>query len=318
MLRLIAYRIPQMLIVVLGVSLLTFGLINILPGDIVHTILGEDYTPAAAAQLTQQLHLDDPLPVRYLDWLGSTLTGNLGNSLVPPHIGVATLIGRALLPTVELVVLGQIFGLILGVATAVLSVSTRSRVVDGIVSALALICSSIPGFVLGLLLLIPLAVQLKVVSPLGWVSPFTGGWGANLQHIAFPSIVLGLFAFPLFMRVFRAELLHELNEGDYVVLARLKGIPGRRVIFNHVGRNASFGLLTVLGVNTARLVGGVVVIEQIFSIPGMGTLIKNGVVQHDAPVVLASIAIIAVFVVLTNLLIDVAYAAFDPRMRDAA
>jgi len=318
MLRVALNRVPQMLVVVIGCSILTFAVVNILPGDIVHSILGEDYTEAAADQLRAQLHLNDPLIVRYFVWLGESLTGDLGTSLLPPHVEVADLIGRALLPTLELVVLGQLFGLILGVLLAVVSVASRSRVVDRVISGFALVCSSIPGFVMGILLLGLLATQLHLVSPLGWASPFTDGWGENLSHILFPSIVLGLFAFPLFLRVFRAELVEQLDREDYVVLARLKGIPMRRVVFSHAVRNSSFGLLTILGVNTARLVGGVVVIELIFSIPGMGSLVTNAVIRHDAPTVMAGVSIVAIFVVVANLLVDLAYALLDPRVRDAS
>ncbi len=317
MLRLIANRIPQMIVVVIGCSILTFAVVNILPGDIVHTILGEDYTEDAANQLREQLHLNDPLIVRYCIWLGDLVTGNLGVSLLPPHVPVGDLIGRALLPTLELVVFGQLVGLVLGVLLAVVSVASRNAIVDRLISALSLICSSVPGFVLGILLLGLLATQWRLVSPLGWVAPSAGGWGENLIHIMFPSVILGLFAFPLFLRVFRAELVEQLDREDYVVLAKLKGIPTRRVVFAHAVRNSSFGLMTILGVNTARLVGGVVVIEQIFSIPGMGSLITTSVVRHDAPTVMASVCIVAVFVVVANLLVDVAYALLDPRVRDA-
>ncbi|MBO9577805.1 MAG: ABC transporter permease [Microbacteriaceae bacterium] len=317
MLRLVLNRIPQMLVVVIGCSILTFAVVNVLPGDIVHSILGEDYTEEAANQLREQLHLNDPLIVRYFRWLGESVTGDLGVSLLPPHVPVADLIGRSLLPTLELVILGQLFGLILGVLLAVISVASRNAIVDRVISGLALICSSVPGFVLGILLLGLLATQLHLVSPLGWVDPDTGGWGENLIHITFPSLVLGLFAFPLFLRVFRAELVEQLDREDYVTLAKLKGIPTRRVVFAHAVRNSSFGLMTILGVNTARLVGGVVVIEQIFSIPGMGSLITTSVVRHDAPSVMASVCIVAIFVVIANLLVDIAYALLDPRVRDA-
>jgi len=318
MIRIVLTRIPQMLVVVLGCTFLTFALVNLLPGDIVYSILGEDYSEEAAAQLRAQLHLDDPFFVRYVVWLGEAVTGDLGKSLLPPHVPVSDLVGRSLLPTLELVVLGQIFGLALGVATAVISVAARSRVVDRLISALALVSSSLPGFVIGLLLLGLLAAKLRLVSPLGWVSPFTAGWGENLSHILFPSLLVGLFTFPMFMRVLRAELVDQLDHEDYVVLARLKGISTRRVIFGHVVRNSSFGVVTILGIDTARLVGGAVVIEQIFSIPGMGSLIKDSVVRHDAPTVLACVSIVAMFVVVANLLVDIAYAALDPRVRDAA
>ena len=318
MLRLVLKRVPQAVIVVIGVSFLTFSIMFVLPGDVVHSILGDNYTPAAAAALNAQLHLNQPFFLRYFTWLGDFFTGNVGLSLVPPRQPVWTLVGNSLLPTGEMLVIGQVIARALGVLLAVGSVASRSRVVDRVVQAVGLVCSSIPGFVLGLLLLTLLAVNLHVVSPQGWVAPSAGGWGQNLAHILFPSIVLALFTFPVIMRVFRAELVDQLDNEDYVLLARLKGISGRRVIFRHVLRNSSFGLLTVVGINVARLIGGVIIIEQIFGIPGMGTLIKNSVVQHDTPTALAALTIVAIFVVVVNLVIDIAYALLDPRVRDQA
>lgn len=318
MLRLVLKRVPQAVIVVIGVSFLTFSIMFVLPGDVVHSILGDNYTPAAAAALNAQLHLNQPFFLRYFTWLGDFFTGNVGLSLVPPRQPVWTLVGNSLLPTGEMLLIGQVIAILLGVLLAVASVGSRSRIVDRVVQALGLVCSSVPGFVLGLLLLTLLAVNLHVVSPQGWVAPSAGGWGQNLAHILFPSIVLALFTFPVIMRVFRAELVDQLDNEDYVLLARLKGISGRRVIFRHVLRNSSFGLLTVVGINVARLIGGVIIIEQIFGIPGMGTLIKNSVVQHDTPTALAALTIVAIFVVVVNLVIDIAYALLDPRVRDQA
>ena len=311
-------RIPQMIIVVLGVTFLAFSIMFLLPGDVVQSILGDNYTPQAAAALTAQLHLNQSFLLRYFTWLGDFFTGNVGLSLVPPRQSVWALVGRSLLPTAEMLVIGQVIAIVLGVLFAVVSVTSRSRIVDRIVQAVGLICSSIPGFVLGLLLLTLLAVNLHVVSPQGWVAPSSGGWGQNLAHILFPSIVLALFTFPIIMRVFRAELVDQLDNEDYVLLARLKGISGTRVIFRHVLRNSSFGLLTVVGINVARLIGGVIIIEQIFGIPGMGTLIKDSVVQHDTPTALTCLTIVAIFVVVATLVVDIAYALLDPRVRDNA
>jgi peptide/nickel transport system permease protein len=318
MLRLLIRRVPQMIIVVLGTGFLAFSIMNLLPGDIVTSILGDDYTEEAAQLLRDQLDLDQPFFVRYLSWLGSFVQGDFGTSLVPPRQPVGQMLGNALLPSIEMLILGMTSAIVLGVGLAIISVASRNRIVDRVIQAIALVCSSIPGFVLGLLLLGLLAVQLRIVSPRGWMNPFTEGWGANLTHILFPSIVLGLFLFPLIMRVFRAELLTQLEDEDYVTLVRMKGVSGRRLIFGHVLRNSSFGMLTIIGIDIARLIGGSVIIEQIFGIPGMGTLIKNSVVQHDTPTALASVTIVAIFVVVSNFVIDLLYSILDPRVRAEA
>lgn len=318
MVRLILTRIPQMIIVVLGVSFLAYTIMFLLPGDIVHSILGENYTEEAGAQLSAQLHLDQPFLVRYFTWLGDLFTGHIGDSLFPPRQDVWTIVGRSLLPTTEMLIIGEITALVLGILFAVVSVASRSRIVDRIVQAVALACSSIPGFVLALLLLTLFAVRFQLVSPRGWVDPANGGWGENLAHIAFPSIILGIFTFPAIMRVFRAELVDQLDNEDYVTLGRLKGISAPRVIFGHVLRNSSFGLLTVVGINVARLIAGVIVIESVFAIPGMGSLIRSSVVQHDTPTALVAVTIVATFVVVVNLFVDILYAILDPRVRSGS
>lgn len=320
MLRMILLRIPQMLIVVLGVSFLTYAIMFLLPGDVVSYLLGDDYTEEVAAQLRAELHLDQPFLVRYFTWLGEFLTGQGGTSLVPPHQDVWGLVWKSLLPTVELLIVAQLFAILLAVLLAVISVASRSRVVDRTIQTIALACNSIPGFVMGLLLIMLFSVQLRLLSPRGWVSPFGpgGSWAENIAHIVFPGIVLGIFTFPALMRVFRAELVEQLDYEDYVTLARLKGISGRRVVFVHLLRNSSFGLLTVVGVNLARLVGGAVIIEAVFSIPGIGTLIRQSVVSHDTPTALVTVTVIAIAVVLMNLVVDILYAVLDPRVRDAA
>ncbi|MRH30119.1 ABC transporter permease subunit [Microbacterium sp. SYP-A9085] len=317
MLRVLASRVPQMVIVVLGTGFLAFSIMFILPGDVVTSILGEDYSPEAKAALRAELNLDQPFFVRYLTWLGNFFTGDFGTSLVPPRQPVSDMISRALLPTIEMLVLGLLFSILLGVTLAVISVASRSRAVDRIIQGVALVCSSVPGFVLGLLLLNLLAVRYRIVSPRGWVNPFSDGWGPNLIHILFPSIVLGLFLFPLLMRVFRSELVTQLDDEDYITLARLKGISASRLVFRHAVRNSSFGLLTVVGIDIARLIAGTVIIEQIFGIPGMGTLIRLSVTQHDTPAALASVTIVAIFVVVANFAIDMLYAILDPRVREA-
>lgn len=318
MLRVLLRRVPQMIIVVMGTGFLAFSIMNVLPGDIVTSILGEDYTEEAAQRLNDELNLDQPFLLRYVTWLGDFVTGDFGVSLVPPRQQVADMVGRALLPTAEMLVLSLLFAVVLGVGLAVISVVSRNRVVDRLIQGVSLIVSSLPNFVLALLILSLLAVQLRLVSPRGWVNPFSDGWGLNLIHISFPSICLGLFLFPLIMRVFRAELITQLDDEDYVTLARLKGVSGRRLIFRHVLRNSSFGLMTVIGIDLARLISGAVIIEQIFGIPGMGTLIKNAVVQHDTPTALASVTLVAIFIVSANFVIDLLYAVLDPRAREAA
>lgn len=316
MTRLVLTRIPQGILVIIGCTLATFILVNVLPGNIVFVILGDQYTKQAAATLTEQLHLNRPLIVRYFDWLGGAVRGDFGKSLLT-HVPVARTIGEDLGPTVELVIGGQIVATGLGVSLAIASVASGKKWIDRLNTGVALFCTSMPSFVLALLLLSLLAAHWHFISPVGWVSPSKGGWGANIGAIALPCILLGLGFFPGHMRIFRTELLDQLQNEDYVVLARMKGISTYRLMSRHVARNSAFGLLTVLAVSTAGLVGGAVILEQIFAIPGIGALIVTSLQNRDSPTVEACVTFVAVLIVVMNLLADIGYAMLDPRVRDA-
>lgn len=310
-------RLPQLLLVMLGCTLLSFCVVNVLPGDILHSILGEGYNAQAAAALSNKLGLDKPLLVRYVDWLGNALRGDFGESLTTSE-SVASKIGRVAPPSIELMVLGQVVAIVLAVTAAVASVVTRRRWLDRLITAISLVSNSMPPFVVGLLLLQLLSVKLHLISSIGWVSVSEGGLAQNLAAIALPSFILGLALFPGHMRVFRRELMDQIEDEEYITLARMKGITTARIIGRHVARNSMFGLLTVIGISTANLLAATVILEQIFSIPGLGSLLTQAVTTHDSTTVVGCIALISVVVVSFNLLIDIGYAALDPRVRDAA
>lgn len=316
MIRLILARLPQMFLVVIGCTLVTFILVNVLPGNIIFVILGNNYTKHAAEVLTQELGLNKPLLVRYFDWLGGALHGDFGRSLTT-HVSVTHTIFADLPPTIELVIGGQLVATGLGIALAIASVASGKRWLDRTNTGFALFCTSMPSFVLALLLLALLAARWHLVSPVGWVSPSQGGWGANLSAIALPCILLGLGFFPGHMRIFRTELLDQMEGEEYVTLARMKGISTFRLMSRHVARNSSFGLVTVLAVSTAGLVGGAVILEQIFAIPGIGQLIITSLQTRDSPTVEACVTLVAVLIVIMNLVADITYAVLDPRVRDS-
>jgi len=308
-------RLPQMVLVMLGCTLLSFAVVNVLPGDIVHTILGEGYNAQAAAALESKLGLNRPMIVQYLDWLGNALHGNFGNSLTNGQSVIGE-IGAAAPATLELIVIAQVFGILIAVTGATAAVVTRRRWLDSAITGIALAANSLPPFIAGLLLLDLLSTKYHLVSSIGWV-PASSGLGNNLQAIALPAFVLSLAVFPAYLRIFRGELRQQLDGEEYVVLARLKGISTARLIGRHVARNSLVGLLTVIGISTANLFAATVIIEQIFSIPGLGLLLFNSVTNHDSTTVLGCISLIAVIIVAFNLVIDLSYAALDPRVRDA-
>jgi len=316
MLRLILARIPQAIAVVLGVTVVAFILVNVLPGNITYVILGDNYTKASAALITKELGLNHPIIVRYLDWLGNAVQGKFGSSLIS-HEPVSESMRSDALPTIELVLGGQLVATFLGVIIAVSSVASRKAWVDRLGTGFGLFATSMPPFVLALLLVAIFAQHWHLISPLGW-SPPSAGWGKNLSDIAVPCFLLGLGVFPGHMRIFRSELYEQLENEEYVTLARMKGMGTRRLMVRHVAKNAGFGLITVLAVSTGALIAGAVILENIFGIPGIGSLILQGVQDRDAPVVEGCLAVVAVLIVLFNLLADIAYMLVDPRVRDAA
>lgn len=314
MLRVAGSRLLQMVPVLFGVTLLAFIVVNVLPGNVLFSILGPNYSPAAAHQLSQQLHLNQPLIVRYFQWVGSALQGDLGNS-VTTHQSIRQAIWTATPPTAELVAVAQIFAIVLGVVFAVVAVASRWQWVDRVTTGLSLFGNSIPAFVIALLALIVFADHWHLVSAVGWVSPSQGGWGANIRSIILPSLVLAISIFPGYLRIFRREMQEQLENEEYVTLARMKGISQGRLILRHVARNSALGIITLIGLSTGLLIGGAVIVEQLFSMPGIGTLLLGGITSRDSPMVEGCILTIAVAIVLINLLADLAYAAFDPRVR---
>ncbi|GIG91972.1 ABC transporter permease [Plantactinospora endophytica] len=315
MLRVIGARLVQMLVVVLCVTALGFGLVNILQGNVVYAILGDFYTPEAAAELTAQLRLDDPLYVRYLDWLAAAVQGDFGTSVIT-HQRVSEAIWLALPPTVELLVGAQLVGITLALLTTLLSL--RFRWADRFVTVLGLIGNSVPAFVVALMLIVVFATSLRMVSSIGWVDPATGGWGANLKAMIIPSVALGVSVFPEYMRVLRSEIYEQLEGEEYVTLARMKGLSQRRVLVLHVARNSVGGLITLIALTTGFLLSGVVIVEEVFSIPGIGRLVLGAINNRDATLLQGAIVLIAVGVVVANLVGELIQMRLDPRVRPGA
>jgi peptide/nickel transport system permease protein len=313
-LRIIGSRLLQMIPVLFGVTVVAFILVNVLPGNLLYSILGANYSKQAAAVLSQQLHLNEPLIVRYYQWVFNALHGDLGTSLTT-HASVAGLIRAAAPPTIELVIVSQIIAIFLGLAFSVLAVASPTVWVDRFATGFSLFGNSIPAFVVALLALIVFSQHWHLVSSIGWISPSVGGWGSNIRAIILPALTLAISIFPGYMRIFRREMQDQLESEEYVTLARMKNIKQSRIIMRHVARNSSLGVITLIGLSTGLLIGGAVIIEQIFAIPGIGTLIYTGIQQRDSSTVLGCIIVIAAAIVVLNMLADLVYAFLDPRVR---
>jgi peptide/nickel transport system permease protein len=313
-LRMIGRRLLLAIPVVWGTTLLTFCLMNLLPGTAATALLGADATPQSIAALNHKLGLDQPFWTRYVDWLGNALKGNLGTSLTSGQ-EVTSLVMQRLEVSAELIAFAFVLGLVVSVVVATLAARKPNGVAAWISVAVSTIGLSLPPFVISLVLVFVFAVKLKVLPPLGFVSVSTNlGW--NLRTLILPATSLALPIFAVFNRMLRADLLDQMQTEDYVTTARAKGASPWRVLVRHALRNSLFGLLTVAGLQIGVLLGTTVVVEQIFSVPGIGQQLLSAIQNEDVPVVEGIVAVIAIVTVLANLITDVLYAVLDPRIRN--
>jgi len=312
MARWIIDRLLQMIVVLICATVLGFLLVRLLKGNEIFALLGDNYTKQAAAQLNHELGLDKPLPLQYLDWLGGALHGDFGTS-VTTHEPIAHSLFTALGPTVELLIGAQLVALLL--ATLVTAVSVRWRWTDRLATGLALLFSSVPPFVLGLLMIILFASVLHLLPAIAWSAPSAGGWGKNFKGMIMPWVALGVSVFPGYMRVLRSQVYEQVDHEEYVTLARMKGLAGRRVLGRHVLPNSLSGLITLVAMTTGFLISGVVIVEQVFGIPGEGSLVYQAITNRDANTLEGAIVMIAVAVVLLNLIGDLIQMRLDPRVR---
>lgn len=308
--RRIMTAIPVVLIVSVGV----FALTNLLPGDPLEALLGPEVsvTPQVEARMRQDLGLNDPLPVQYLHWAGRALHGDLGKS-IQTHRSVTSTIAERLPVTIQLALAAWLLAIAISIPLGVVAALRRNTWLDHATTFVALGGVAVPSFWMGLMFILLFGVWLKLLPPSGFISlgsnPLDG-----LRHLLLPAVTLGLHQTGSLTRQTRSAMLDVLNQ-DYVRTARAKGLHVRRVVAVHALRNAMLPVLTVLGIQAGALIGGTVVIEQVFAIPGMGRLAVSSVFSQDLPVVQGVVLISAVAVLVANLLTDVAYSVLDPRIR---
>jgi peptide/nickel transport system permease protein len=309
----LAGRLLGLLPVLWGVSIVVFLLVRLLPGDAVQMFLGTQVamTPAQMAELRRLFGIDKPLPLQYVDWIGRVLQGDFGVSLRTSRPVLPDILAR--LPiSVEITVLALVIALGLGIPIGIVAALRRGTAADTLVTVGGLLGLSIPNFWLAAMLLLLLAN-----SPIASIGTYVGLAAnplANLTVMALPAISLGVSLAAVFMRFVRSSLLEVLGE-DYVRTARAKGLLARIVVNRHALRNALIPVITVIGYQAGYLLGGTVVIEEVFALPGMGRLALNAIGQRDYPVVQGVVLLIAGLFVLTNLAVDMLYALADPRVR---
>jgi peptide/nickel transport system permease protein len=311
--RLVGKRVLLAVPIVIGVSILTFWVLNLIPGNAAQQLLGPEASAEQVRALEQELGLDRPGHVRYLDWLGGAVTGDLGTSLVSRQ-PVTALLGERLAVTGELVGLAFLVSLGLAVPVALLAAYRPGRMFDRVSMLVSITGLSVANYVLALLLVLLFAVQLALFPAIGFV-PLSQGVAGNLHSMALPVAAISFPLFCFYTRFLRGDLVDQLQGEDYITTARAKGIGPWQVLLRHAFRNSSFGLITVVGLNLGTLIGGTVIVEQIFALPGVGQLLLQAVNTRDFVVVQACVLVFAVVAVLANLVADLLYAVLDPRIR---
>jgi len=308
----LARQVLRLAVVLFCVTLLTFLIVNILPGDVATAILGGLATPEDLAGLRADLGLDRPMLVRYFDWLGSALSGDLGRSHRSGE-PVLQAIADRLPVSLQLMIMAQLIAIGIAVPAALLSVGRPGGLFDRLSASAAFGFLATPNFMLGILLIYLFSITLDLLPATGF-SPLSEGLWANLESMILPSLTLGLIEWTVLMRVLRSDLLTTLKE-DFILLARAKGLPPWRVLLQHALRPSSFTLITVIGLNIGGLIGGAVIVEQIFALPGVGRLLLGGIFNRDLILVQGTVSFIAVGFVVVNFLVDMLYAVLDPRVR---
>ncbi|MBO0909813.1 ABC transporter permease [Arthrobacter sp. zg-ZUI122] len=305
------YALLVIVLVTLGVR----ALMSLAPGSIAEVVLGESATAENVAALEQELGLDRPFFVQYFDWATNAVQGDLGTSLIT-HMSVSESILQRLPVTLELAVLALVIAMGVAVPLAVLSAAFPNSILDRVINAVTSVFLSIPAFVAGPILVFVFAVQLGMLPALGWI-PIGTDLGGNLRSALLPAVAVALTEIAAFHRVLRADLIGTLRE-DYVAAARAKGMRPGYVMFRHAFRPSSFSLLTISGLSLARLIGGTIIVEALFVLPGLGQLISGAIIQRDVITVQGVVTIIAVAFVVINMLVDVGYGIIDPRVRNSA
>jgi peptide/nickel transport system permease protein len=312
MLGFVARRLLYLLPVLLAVSLLTFLIASLLPGDLAYVILGDQATPDKVAALRHDMGLDQPIWWRYLGWLGDVLEGDFGRSFRTGQT-VLQAVAERLPVTFELMLLAELGALIIGIPLAIACAVRAGSAFDRIVTGSAFGMLSVPAFLAAILLIYFFAVELRWLPATGYV-PFSEDPLGNLRCFVLPAFTLALGEWPVLMRVLRSDMIATLQE-DYIAMARAKGLKPSRILLVHALKPSSLTLVTVTGINIGRLMGGTVIVESIFALPGIGRLLLGSIYTRDLIILQGVVLCVASGYVLINFIVDMLYAVLDPRIR---
>ena len=312
MFHFILRRVLQMLLILFLVSSAVFFMFKLVPGDVAVVRLGIEQTPEAVAALRAQLGLDRPLIVQYLTWLAGLVRGDLGTSYVDgaPVFGI---VASRFFITLELVLVITVLSALISIPVAVVAAQKKGTLVDSGIRAVSMVGYSLPTYWWAILLMLLFSVALGWLPAGGYVYP-NRDFGRHLVHLIMPTVAMVMILVAAQVRFLRSSIL-DIIQLDYVRTARAKGLSSRRVLYKHVLRNSLAAFITVVGLNFATLIGGMVIIEQIFIWPGLGWLIITSILNRDFPVVQGAVLFVAAIFVSVNLVVDILYAALDPRIR---
>lgn len=314
MTRYVAYKVLHMVLVLFLVSLATYSIFDLLPGDPAYAILGPEASPEAAEALTKALNLDAPFPERYGEWLGNALTGDLGRSIVSQR-PVATEMMQKFPVTLEIALVATVMALVMSIPVAMIQAAKENSAVDRGFRAIAAALIATPTFLIAMLLVFIFPLTLGFFPVTGF-SRLGDGVLDNIRYVFLPSLTLAIVEFAALSQILRGDLTTTLRE-DFITSAKAKGASRSRIMVRHALRPSSFSMLTVATLNLGRLIGGTVIVETVFGIGGIGTMLVNAINAGDIPRLQGPVlAICAAFVVL-NALVDVTYSVLDPRVRQA-
>jgi peptide/nickel transport system permease protein len=308
----VARRVISILPVLFGISVLVFLLVHLIPGDVVQILLGTQATDQQIETLRRTFGLDRPLPIQYADWVSHILQGDFGVSLRTSRPVLPDLVSRFGV-TLQLTLVSMVIALAVAIPLGVASAANRGRGSDAISRVLALLGLSIPNFWLGTMLILFVSLILHWLPPVGFVSLLDNPW-LGMQTLIMPSLALGTAVAAFIMRMVRSSLLEVLRQ-DYIRTANAKGLGDTVVLYRHALKNAFIPVLTVIGVQIGYLLGGAVIIESIFSLPGMGRFLLDSINNRDYAIVQGGVLFIALIFSLVNLSVDLVYAWLDPRIR---
>lgn len=304
-------RLLALIPVLIGISLCIFLIMQLIPGDVISGLLGIEENPELRAQLEKKFGLDQPLYKQYWDWISKVLKGDFGRSFRTDKEIFPEIMSRFKI-TAQLTFMAAFISCLIGIPLGILSALKRNSFIDGIIRVIALLGVSVPGFASATLLILFLSLVFQYYSPVGYVNFFENP-SINMQIMILPSIILGTSMSGSVMRMTRSSVLEVLKQ-DFIKTIRAKGAAEKVVIFKHALRNGLIPIITLVGMQIGSLLGGAVVAEQIFSIPGLGLMTLTAINQRDYPVVQGCVLFIAFIYVMVNLIVDILYTYVDPRI----